>query len=192
MPQLCRNIFRILTVLGGLVCGSFSALASDEAWQIWKSDGVHALMRHAIAPGTGDPENFTFGDCTTQRNLDETGREQALQTGARIHKMGIEVTSLLTSQWCRSLETAQLLGLGTVTEEPSLNSFFRNSSTEAEQTRQIKEHLAKLPANEKILLVTHQVNITALTGIFPRSGEIILFRLANDGTEIDILDRLMP
>ncbi|WP_083952781.1 MULTISPECIES: histidine phosphatase family protein [unclassified Thalassospira] len=192
MPILLRNMFRVVTVLGGLLCLPQAAAASDEAWQIWQSDGVHALMRHAIAPGTGDPANFTLGDCTTQRNLDNTGRQQARQTGDRIREMGIELTSILTSQWCRCVDTAQLLDLGPVTEAPALNSFFRNRSTEAAQTAEIKAKLASLSGDEKLLLVTHQVNITALTDIFPRSGEIILFRMSDDGTELNLLARLMP
>ncbi|AXO15007.1 histidine phosphatase family protein [Thalassospira indica] len=192
MPILLRNMFRVVAVLGALLSLPQSAAASDVAWQIWQSDGVHALMRHAIAPGTGDPANFTLGDCTTQRNLDNTGRQQARQTGDRIREMGIELTSILTSQWCRCVDTAQLLDLGPVTEEPALNSFFRNRSTEAAQTAEIKAKLASLPGDEKLLLVTHQVNITALTDIFPRSGELILFRMSDDGTELDVLSRLMP
>lgn len=171
---------------------SFPALASDEAWEIWNSEGVHALMRHAIAPGTGDPANFTLGDCTTQRNLNETGREQARSTGTVIRDNGIQITSVLTSQWCRCVETAELLDLGPVREEPALNSFFRDRSTEATQTRQIKQQLSSLPATEKALLVTHQVNITALTGIYPRSGEIILVQMADDAAELKVLARLMP
>ncbi|WP_417836616.1 histidine phosphatase family protein [Thalassospira tepidiphila] len=192
MPILLRNMFWVVTVLGALLSLPQAAAASDEAWQIWQSDGVHALMRHAIAPGTGDPANFTLGDCTTQRNLDDTGRQQARQTGDRIREMEIELTSILTSQWCRCVDTAQLLDLGPVTEEPALNSFFRNRSTEAAQTAEIKAKLASLQADEKLLLVTHQVNITALTDIFPQSGEIILFRMADNGTDIDVLARLMP
>lgn len=185
-------MFRVVTVLGAFLCLPQAVAASDEAWKIWQSDGVHALMRHAIAPGTGDPANFTLGDCTTQRNLDDTGRQQARETGDRIREMGIELTSILTSQWCRCVDTARLLDLGPVTEEPALNSFFRNRSTEAAQTAEIKAKLASLPGDEKLLLVTHQVNITALTDIFPRSGEIILFRMSDDGTELDVLSRLMP
>jgi len=192
MSMLLRNMVWIFAVLGALLCFQLAAFASDAAWEIWQSEGVHALMRHAIAPGTGDPAGFTLGDCTTQRNLDDTGREQARQTGERIRAMGIELTTILTSEWCRCVDTAILLDLGTVQEEPALNSFFRDRSTEATQSRQIKQRLAKLPKNDKALLVTHQVNITALTGIFPRSGEIILFRLTNEGTELEVLARLMP
>lgn len=190
--MLLQNMFRVFVVVAALLYLQRSAVASDVVWQTWKSEGVHALMRHAIAPGTGDPADFTLGDCTTQRNLDDTGRKQARETGDRIREKGIELTSILTSQWCRCRETARLLDLGAVTEEPALNSFFRDRSTVAAQSQTIKQQLANLSGSEKVLLVTHQVNITALTGIFPRSGEIILFRMANDGTELNVITRLMP
>ena len=83
-----------------------------------------ALMRHATAPGTGDPAGFALGDCTTQRNLSAAGREQARATGARLRAAGIAMARIYSSQWCRCLETARLLGLGEVTELPALNSFF--------------------------------------------------------------------
>ncbi|WP_336081056.1 histidine phosphatase family protein [Thalassospira sp. CH_XMU1448-2] len=177
-----------------LICciTSFPAHASaGNAWEIWKQGDTHALMRHAIAPGTGDPANFTLDDCSTQRNLDDLGRNQARRTGGRIREMGIEINLVLSSQWCRCIDTASLLALGPVRPEPSLNSFFADRSTEQQQTRQIADLLATLPSGTKAMLVTHQVNITALTGIYPKSGEIILIRVTNTG-DIEILARLMP
>ncbi|KZB72875.1 MULTISPECIES: histidine phosphatase family protein [Thalassospira] len=192
MSILLPNILRIASFLALLILSTLPVSAAEDAWQIWKSDGVHALMRHAIAPGTGDPANFTLGDCSTQRNLNETGREQARNTGNVIRSKGILISSVMTSQWCRCVDTARLLDVGPVAEEPALNSFFRDRSTEPTQTRKIKQLLAGLADGEKRLLVTHQVNITALTGIFPRSGEIILIRLADETADIEVLARLMP
>ena len=105
--------------------------------------------------------------------------------------MGVEIDLVLTSQWCRCVDTATLLGLGNVEEEPALNSFFGDRSTEPEQTGQTIERLANLPDNTNAMLVTHQVNITALTGIYPRSGEIILIKLDGNG-DVGTLGRLMP
>lgn len=185
-----KSIF-VLAALVLLALSPLSASASDnDPWQLWKQPGVHALMRHAIAPGTGDPAHFRLGDCTTQRNLDETGRNQARQTGDRIRDMGVKIDLVLTSQWCRCIDTATLLGLGNVEEEPALNSFFGDRSTEPEQTSQSIELLASLPNNTNAMLVTHQVNITALTGIYPRSGEIILIKL-NENGDVETLGRLM-
>ncbi len=192
MPWMLRSLFICVALLFAAAHPPAIATEPDDAWKIWQSDGVHALMRHAIAPGTGDPANFTLGDCTTQRNLDATGQDQARQAGDRIREMGIKVDTILTSQWCRCLETAQLLDLGSPTEEPALNSFFQDRSTRTQQTEQIKQRLVEIPDGQKVVLVTHQVNITALTDIFPRSGEIILFRLNNNGNDVEVLGRIMP
>ncbi|KZB68033.1 histidine phosphatase family protein [Thalassospira lucentensis] len=146
-------------------------------------------MRHAIAPGTGDPKNFVIGDCNTQRNLDEAGRNQARAIGGRVREAGILLDVVLSSQWCRCLETAKLLGLGNVIETPALNSFFRDGSTKKIQTDQIIDRLRALPKHSNALLITHQVNITALTGVYPSSGEIILFRFG-DNDVLDMLARL--
>ncbi|MBX2830891.1 MAG: histidine phosphatase family protein [Rhodospirillales bacterium] len=148
-------------------------------------------MRHAIAPGTGDPVNFALGDCKTQRNLDKTGQNQARETGNQIREREISIDTILSSQWCRCLETATLLELGTVSEEPALNSFFRDRSTADQQTDQLIARLNTLPKNSKALLITHQVNITKLTGIYPRSGEIILIRVDGNGN-VKTLGRFMP
>ncbi|WP_420348974.1 histidine phosphatase family protein [Pelagibius sp.] len=152
--------------------------------------GTHAILRHALAPGTGDPADFTLGDCTTQRNLDDVGRAQARAIGAAVRDAGIAIDHVLTSQWCRTAETALLLDLGPVTEAPMLNSFFRDRSTADSQTVATAAALAELPPGETAVLVTHQVNITALTGVFPRSGEMVLLRVGKDG-DVTVLDRVL-
>ncbi|HIK16487.1 MAG TPA: histidine phosphatase family protein [Leptolyngbyaceae cyanobacterium M33_DOE_097] len=84
--------------------------------------GYVAVMRHAIAPGTGDPGNFRLGDCQTQRNLSETGRQQARRLGQLLRDRQVPVTRVLSSQWCRCLETARLLDLGQVEPFPILTA----------------------------------------------------------------------
>ena len=141
------------------------------------------LLRHALAPGTGDPDNFNVSDCSTQRNLSPQGRRQAQLIGELLKNNGIEQAAVFSSQWCRCLETGQLLDLGEVTELPMINSFFGNYEREPEQTLQVKEWLVNqrkdLPL--PVILVTHQVNITALTGIFPRSGGLVVIDVNEDG-----------
>ena len=118
--------FRFVLLLWPLAFMASKAQASnDNAWAIWKQDDVHAIMRHATAPGFGDPENFTLGQCDTQRNLNETGRREARALGQSIHEQGIELTAVYSSQWCRCLHTAEELKLGEVQELPILNSFFQ-------------------------------------------------------------------
>jgi phosphohistidine phosphatase SixA len=152
---------------------------ADEALWAALADGGHvALMRHAEAPGTGDPENFRLEDCSTQRNLDEAGREQARRTGEAFRDHGVAIGRVLSSRWCRCLETAELLELGNVEPFAPLDSFFGDRGRGPDQTAAVRALLADADAEgPSLVMVTHQVNITALTGIFPRSGEIVVLRL---------------
>lgn len=155
---------------------------ANAAWDALRQPGAIAIMRHALAPGTGDPAGFTLGDCSTQRNLDEAGRAQARAIGQVIRSLGVEVDRVLTSEWCRCRETAELLGVGEVEAFPALNSFFADRSTRDAQTSRTRAFLAGLRDDARIILVTHQVNITALTGRFASSGEAIIIDVEPDGT----------
>ncbi len=165
------------------------ALAADPL-DAARAPGVVLLMRHATAPGTGDPSGMRLGDCSTQRNLSDAGRDEARAIGARLRDAGISFGQILASEWCRTTETANLLGLGPATPFPPANSFFGNRATADQQTAQVLDHLAALPEGDRVLIVTHQVNITALTGITPRSGEIVVARHSASGLEV--LGRLPP
>ena len=161
------------------------ALADD--WAALEEPGSIAIMRHALAPGTGDPAEFALGDCSTQRNLDDRGRAQARAIGQAFRERGITFDTVLTSQWCRTRETAELLGLGSVTEAPSLNSFFRDYSTRDAQTAETRALIAEREG--RLMLVTHQVNISALTGEGTRSGEVLVIRL--DGGAVEVLGSIL-
>lgn len=152
--------------------------------------GMVLLMRHATAPGTGDPETMRLGDCNTQRNLSDAGRAEAQAIGHRFRATGIGFDRILSSQWCRTTETAELLDLGPVMPFPPANSFFSNRAAAERQTAAVLAYLASLPEGHRVLIVTHQVNITALTGIVPRSGEIVITRRV--GNRLEVLDRLPP
>ena len=169
-------------VVCAVVCGAAGLSHADEAaWTALRMPGTHAVMRHARAPGTGDPPGFRLGDCTTQRNLDEEGRQQARRIGDAFRANGIAADVVLTSAWCRAAETAELLDLAPVTIEPALNSFFSARDEEERQTKSLVERLASL-GQRKAVLVTHQANITALTGVFPSSGEIVVVSVTPDGS----------
>ena len=149
------------------------------------------LLRHAIAPGTGDPENFQIDDCSTQRNLSESGRQQAKDIGEAFRRRNIPVTQVLSSQWCRCLETAELMNVGPVEPFPALNSFFRDRSAVDAQTAQVTEYaIANRDSPGVIIMVTHQVNITALSGIFPQSGSAVVGQLDEDG-QLDVIGQLL-
>lgn len=153
--------------------------------------GHFAIMRHALAPGTGDPQNFQLDDCKTQRNLSTVGRLQAQQLGKKINSIVKKEFKVYTSQWCRCLETAKLLNLGPTIELDLLNSFFQSPEKEKQSTNSLKKWLEKefkMNTNKPpMLLVSHQVNITALLGVFPSSGEIFIVKY-EPGGKLKIVD----
>jgi phosphohistidine phosphatase SixA len=139
-----------------------------------------------------------IGDCATQRNLSDEGREQARRIGARFRENGIEQAAVFSSQWCRCQETASLLELGPVNELPLLNSFFQDYERREPQTQQLRqwiaeqasrgplEWIAEQASRGPLVLVTHYVNIAALTRVRPGSGELVVVRL-NEAGEISVL-----
>ena len=162
------------------------AVAND--WEALDSPTAIALMRHALAPGGGDPAEFELGICSTQRNLDDRGRAQAGRIGQALKERGIDFEAVWTSQWCRCVDTAVLLNVAEVKEEPALNSFFQNRGDGPQQTDQTRSLLAQ-HSGGRLMLVTHQVNITALTDVFPRSGEIIVIELG--GGDVQVTGRIL-
>lgn len=173
--RLCAVPILILLLLLLLAPPSL-AQDAEAAWSALRQGGHIALVRHATAPGTGDPAGFRLEDCATQRNLSPAGRAQAKAIGANLRWHGVHVDRVYSSQWCRCLETARLLGLGEVVPLPSLNSFFERFEREAPQMAELRAWLADQPRQGALVLVTHQVVITALTGVVPRSGEIVVAR----------------
>ncbi len=174
-----------------LVLLTLPTIAADQAsaWDAMSQPGHAVLMRHANAPGTGDPGDFTLGDCSTQRNLDETGRDQARRVGARLRERGIDGRTVYTSRWCRCSETARLLDIGPVEPLDGLNSFFGDEFSEGEVMPQLRAFLREDALDPPPVLVTHQVNITSLTGVFPREGELVVIAVRDDGS-VDVIGRV--
>ena len=175
---------RLLLACLGLLLPIAAACAETDEAALWAAlrDGGHvALMRHAIAPGVGDPAGFRLDDCTTQRKLSAQGRAQARAIGERFRANGIATAAVFSSQWCRCLDTARGLALGEVVAFPGLNSFFADRGEEARHTAAVRALIGERARSPlPLVLVTHQVNITALTGVFPASGEIIVLRVDGD------------
>jgi broad specificity phosphatase PhoE len=172
------NTHRKLLIFLLLLCSlpvAAGAAESDLRQRVGKADHI-IMLRHARAPGTGDPANFRLGDCSTQRNLSQEGRAQAVRIGVRLRAAGLAETTVYSSQWCRCLETARNLAVGPVVELPALNSFFQSPELEQKHTRPLRAWIAVADLSRPVVLVTHQVNITALTGIFPAEGEILILR----------------
>ena len=158
-------------------------LATELADQLRSGDHV-LLIRHAEAPGGGDPANLRLGDCSTQRNLDQAGRQQAQALGVWLKKQGVDQARLFTSPWCRCQDTATLLELGPATTEPSLASFFNEPQKADASTAALRAFMVRTLAATKgkaLILVTHHVNILALVGENVASGEMVLARVDRQG-----------
>ena len=165
--------------------------ALADAWVAAREPGAVLLMRHAHAPGTGDPAGFRLEDCATQRNLNSAGRAQARRIGAAITARGIVPDRVLTSQWCRARETAALLAVGTPKDWPVLNSFFGEMPNEPAQTTALRRFLSEEAAGEGPVLVPRQGHITALTAIVPPAGEIVVLS-RDDLGRLSVAGRIPP
>ncbi len=151
-----------------------STAHADVVADAFKAGGVAILMRHATAPGTFDPDHFKLDDCATQRNLSDAGRDEARRIGIKMKALGLIAGEVLTSQWCRCRETAAL-AFGAARDWPALNSFVRDRSTEQKQTTDILARIAAIkPGMRPLVLVTHQVIVTTVTGIYPNSGDAVV------------------
>lgn len=167
------------------------AVGDEALWARLRADNAVLLMRHAqTEPGTGDPPGFRLDDCGTQRNLDARGRAQARAWGAALRRQRVTIGGAYTSAWCRCRETASLMEVGEVLHLPALDSFFEDASRRASQTAALRNFIMGWQAPGMLLLVSHQVNVTALTGLFPSSGEAVL--LAANGEDVEVLGRLRP
>ena len=178
----------ILTVLiFGKSGFAFSYTLNDYAKNPF---GYVLLIRHALAPSFGDPQNFDLNDCSTQRNLDGEGREQAFRIGEKIKAARIKFSKIYSSQWCRCLETAKNMNLGEITVEPGLNSFFQGIVPKDKTLDRLRKRLESVEANQKlVLMITHQVTITAVTGITVSSGGAVAFNTkSGESREVIILD----
>lgn len=163
-----------------------AASMSDNLSALVTGPGRVLIVRHALAPGTGDPDNFKIDDCSTQRNLNAIGREQAFAMGEWLRSQGVERARIFSSQWCRCKETAELMKLGPVTDLPALNSFYQRWEEKESNMGALRRFLSEQKVDEILMvLVTHQVTITALTGVYPSSGTgVVLFLDGKGGFEV--------
>jgi len=166
-----------------------AAQADEALWAKLKAGGNVVLIRHAsTAEGLGDPPGFKLGDCATQRNLSETGRDEARRLGRQFKFRAINFTTAKSSQWCRCQETAKL-AFGEEPEPwPVLNSLHYDASGEATLVREVNALAAKVKPPYNAVLVTHNFNIRALTGLSPREAEIIITRAG--GGRLEVVGRI--
>jgi len=164
----------------------FLVQASDLSEKLQSSEYV-LLMRHALAPGVGDPTNYTLEDCKTQRNLNTEGRNQALYIGEWLKKQGVKTADVYSSVWCRCKDTAQLLNFNSYKVETALASFFDNSAKSKESNVKLQKFIAekiKSKGPQALILVTHHVNILEFMGENIASGDMVLAKVTPEGALI--------
>ena len=170
-------------VVAVVVCAWLASVAqaAESVWDALRAPGAVVLLRHSFAPGGFDPPGARLDDCSTQRNLDESGRAQATRIGEAFRQNGVAVGAVLSSPRCRCLDTARLaFGQGRAwgALQGALNDPERRERQLGEIRKAIAAHGGELP----LVLVTHGSVITDLTGLSIRMGEFVVLRRAADGS----------
>ena len=153
-----------------------AVLSSDSIWDEARQGNKVILIRHSLAPGSGDPAGFKIDDCKTQRNLNKVGIEQSKKIGKIFKDNKISIDIVLSSAWCRCKDTAYY-AFGEFKEFSALNSTFSTpyNKNEPRQIKEIKKYLMNWKSEGKnLILVTHYSVITAITNAAPSSGEIVI------------------
>tara|TARA_Y100001970_G_C14165213_1_gene820887 strand:+ start:1033 stop:1590 length:558 start_codon:yes stop_codon:yes gene_type:complete len=153
----------------------FNAFSDDDVLNYLKEGKKIVFIRHAIAPGNGDPNNFDINNCNTQRNLDKNGIEQSKKIGQFFHNNKIKVDKVLSSEWCRCKDTAKYAFKNFETFD-ALNSFYdeRFASNEGKQIKDLKNYIENWNSDKNLILITHFVVISSILNVGSSSGEIII------------------
>jgi len=180
-------VMRNVIIFGALVLSMALPVQANDLAENLRSSSYVLLMRHASAPGVGDPPNYKLDDCKTQRNLDTEGRRQAVVVGDWLRKQGIQSANVFSSIWCRCKETAALLNFNGYRVEPSLGSFFDEMAKAPESNRALQrfidQHL-KTKGDRALILVTHHVNILEFSGENVASGDMVLVKVDASGNRL--------
>ena len=188
-----ENTFYMKATLTALLMACcFLAQASDLSQKLQSSDYV-LLMRHTLAPGVGDPANYSLNDCKTQRNLNSEGKSQAVFVGEWLKKQGVKNAEVHSSVWCRCKDTATLLNFGEYKVEPALASFFDDMSKGKESHLKLQRFIAskiKSKGDKALIMVTHHVNILEFMGENIASGDMVLAKINPKGELISY--KLIP
>jgi|SRR5262245_15146142 len=171
MPRMVHAIQFVLFITFMLASGAADSAEESAAWNALRADGYVALIRHASAPGpAGDPADYKLDDCATQRNLSEQGRAEARALGERFRTQGVKVGKIVSSQWCRCQQTAELMNFGPV---EVAHAFVLNAIRDT-LTAGARATIGAWRGPGTMVVVTHGQNIMAMLGIHPREGEVIV------------------
>jgi phosphohistidine phosphatase SixA len=179
-----KGLIQYCTLLIILMISAASAadLSDNELWQALQSPDHFALMRHARAPGFGDPAGFNIKDCATQRNLGDEGKQQASRMGAALAANGIRSALIYSSQWCRCQDTGKGLGAGAVKAESLLDPMPKDRPGQEKQSKELLSWIQQLSLREPTLIITHQINITRLVESFASPGQMLVVERQTDGS----------
>jgi len=167
-----RSVLAFL--LAGVLTAPTAVAADEEVWALLKGGGQVILIRHAITtPGVGDPPGMRVDDCSTQRNLTDEGRRDARRVGETFRTRGLVVDRVLSSPWCRCLETARL-AFGAAEAWQPLSNLFGRDEARAEHVRQMRVLVGERHAGGNVVLVSHGSTISALTGVMPAPAEMVV------------------
>jgi broad specificity phosphatase PhoE len=151
------------------------ASADDALWQRLRGGGQVVLLRHALTtPGVGDPQGFRVGDCTTQRNLSDEGRAEARRLGDALRARGVPVGQVLSSPWCRCVDTARIAFGREAQLQEALGNLFGRPEREARQLAALRPLVERVPERGNTFMVSHGSTILALTGISPATAEMVV------------------
>lgn len=153
------------------------ANADEAGLKALKAGGHVMMIRHGLTtPGSGDPLGFKLEDCATQRNLVEEGRAESRKLGALLRGHEIKIDRVLSSEWCRCLETAELIGMGKVERETALNNLYGRPQNRAKQVDAMRALIAGWKGTGNLLLSTHGANMGALMGINPETAAGVVLK----------------
>ena len=169
------KILKILLIIFISLTNSIKAKSKDLSIKILKEEGKLIFIRHAYAPGNGDPDNFNIDDCSTQRNLNEEGRKQSKKIGIFFKENSIPINKVLSSQWCRCKETANL-AFGAYEEKSFLNSFYdlKFQQNKKKQIQELNKYIKNWNGEKNLVFITHYVVISETLDFYSSSGEIII------------------
>jgi len=161
-------------LLVGVLTAPTAVAANEEVWALLKGGGQVILIRHAITtPGVGDPPGMRVDDCSTQRNLTDEGRRDARRLGEAFRARGLVVDRVLSSPWCRCLETARL-AFGAAEVWQPLGNLFGRDEARAEPLRQMRALVGERHTGSNVVLVSHGATISALPGVMPAPAEMVV------------------
>ena len=184
MPRLPGRVGFCLALLAALllVARQSPALAQGDAWTLLRQPGHVVFIRHAATPGGfGDPPRYRLDDCASQRNLTDAGRAQARRTGEAFRARGLAFDRVLSSPWCRCMETAKLLTERDAEPMDALSNLVGRTEHREQQVAALRAYLAGLGSDTRVLFSTHGIVINALVGINPAEGEMVIVKVGAGG-----------